>query len=351
MTHSPQEPGTPITPLGKASGLNPEMSHEISDTLQQGRTILLENNHYVALIDRKGAAIQGLWWREFKDSPAFPLAEPYGEESPYTCGQTLIPWPNRIEDAHFIFRNTLVRLEMTEPALENAIHGLATDTQWTVAERAADGSFVTLLYSHTPASGTGWPWEFIASLRYELTSDGLVVSASVENKSRSPMPWGYGAHPYITAGGAKLDECTLLAQVDDWWETTERNLPTGESRSVGDGVPQINRTCSMEDVWFDTPFTVSEQAPVTDGWRELARLTGSPLGGRKLSVVMDADGEFPWLQIFTTGEKTVPFPGKGRALAVEPMTCPPNAMVTGQDVIVVEPDMGWKGKWRLRAEV
>ncbi|HHY07889.1 MAG: hypothetical protein WAN89_07615 [Lawsonella sp.] len=339
-----------LEPLGKVAGLTADLRDEIAQSIQSGRSLVLHNKNYVALIDRRGAALQGLWWRDKEDATALPLAEPYGQESPYTCGQTLVPWPNRIEDAHFIFRNTLVHLEMTEPDLDNAIHGLATDVVWTVSERAADNSFATLLYSHSPASGTGWPWEFIASVRYEVTAEGLVVSAGVENKSRSAMPWGYGAHPYITAGGADLDESTLLAQVDDWWVTTDRNLPTGEMHPVGEGTPEINRQCLMKDVWFDTPFTVSTLAPIHDGWQELARLTAEVDDNKKLAVVMEADGEFPWLQIFTTGEKTVPFPGKGRALAVEPMTCPPNAMVSGQDVIVVEPGLGWTGKWRLRAD-
>lgn len=339
-----------LSPLGKVAGLTPELGAEVARSVLSGRSLILHNKEYVAVIDRQGAALQGLWWRENSEAVALPLAEPYGAESPYTCGQTLVPWPNRIEDAHFIFRNTLVRLEMTEPALDNAIHGLATDVVWTVSERAADSSFAALFYSHSPASGTGWPWEFIASVRYELTAEGLVVTAAVENKSRSAMPWGYGAHPYITAGGAELDKSTLLAQVDDWWVTTDRDLPNGEHHPVGEGVPAINRPQLMKDVWFDTPFTISEMAPVHDGWRELARLTGECGNGKKLDVVMEADDEFPWLQIFTTGEKTVPFPGKGRALAIEPMTCPPNAMVTGEDVIVVEPNRGWRGKWRLRAD-
>lgn len=339
-----------LKPMGKVAGITPALRTEITQSVKSGRTLILHNSEYVALIDRQGAALQGLWWREDRDGIGLPLAEPYGAKSPYTCGQTLVPWPNRIEDAHFIFRNTLVRLEMTEPELDNAIHGLATGVLWTVSERAADSSFVTLHYSHSPASGTGWPWEFIASIRYELTSDGLVVTAGVENKSRSAMPWGYGAHPYITAGGAELDDSTLLAQVDDWWVTTDRNLPTGEHHPVGEGVPAINRPHVMKDVWFDTPFTVSDMAPVNNGWRELARLTGKVADDKKIDVVMEADSEFPWIQIFTTGEKTVPFPGKGRALAVEPMTCPPNAMVVGKDVIAVEPRTGWRGKWRLRAD-
>lgn len=328
---------------------------EIEAQLVSGRTIALESGPYRALIDRQGAAIQGLWWTPSEGAAEIPLTEPYGAESPFTCGQTLIPWPNRIADAQFLFQETPVSLEMSEPALRNAIHGLATAALWDVSEKAADGSFVTLSFRSGPTLGNGWPWEFSVEVRYEVSAAGLTVAVSVINESRQEMPWGYGAHPYITAGGAALDTCTLEASVDEWWVTDDRNLPTGEHLPVGEGVPALRQPTSMEGVWFDTPFTVAKDTPVDVGWRELARLIGPAAEDQNISVVMDTDSGFTWLQIFTTGEKTVMFPGKdaeeGRALAVEPMTCPPNAMVTGQDVIVLQPLAEWSGQWRLHGEV
>jgi aldose 1-epimerase len=36
-----------------------------------------------------------------------------------------------------------------------------------------------------------------------------------------------------------------------------------------------------------------------------------------------------------------------RSIAVEPMTCPPNAFRTGTDVITLEPGMSWTGTWGI----
>ncbi|WQD12615.1 MAG: hypothetical protein U1U88_000649 [Lawsonella clevelandensis] len=74
----------------------------------------------------------------------------------------LIPWPNRIADAQFLFQETPVSLEMSEPALRNAIHGLATAALWDVSEKAADGSFVTLSFRSGPNSGQ---WMAVGILR------------------------------------------------------------------------------------------------------------------------------------------------------------------------------------------
>jgi aldose 1-epimerase len=36
-----------------------------------------------------------------------------------------------------------------------------------------------------------------------------------------------------------------------------------------------------------------------------------------------------------------------RSLAVEPMTCPPNALADGGDLIVLDPGADWSGTWTL----
>ena len=36
-----------------------------------------------------------------------------------------------------------------------------------------------------------------------------------------------------------------------------------------------------------------------------------------------------------------------RSLAIEPMTCPPNAFADGVDLVVLEPGETWAGSWTL----
>ena len=38
------------------------------------------------------------------------------------------------------------------------------------------------------------------------------------------------------------------------------------------------------------------------------------------------------------------------AIAIEPMTCPPNAFRTGTDVIRLEPGGSWRGRWGISVE-
>ena len=56
------------------------------------------------------------------------------------------------------------------------------------------------------------------------------------------------------------------------------------------------------------------------------------------------DGSHKWVQVF------VGPPGRRDILAVEPMTAPPNALATGQDLIVLDPDETVTVAWGLRAQ-
>jgi aldose 1-epimerase len=36
-----------------------------------------------------------------------------------------------------------------------------------------------------------------------------------------------------------------------------------------------------------------------------------------------------------------------QGVAIEPMTCPPNALRTGKDLSVLEPGQGWSASWGI----
>ena len=54
---------------------------------------------------------------------------------------------------------------------------------------------------------------------------------------------------------------------------------------------------------------------------------------------------YRWLQVFT-GEPLGP--GRRKAVAVEPMTCPPNAFVTGDDLLVLQPGETVTHTWGIQ---
>ena len=76
-----------------------------------------------------------------------------------------------------------------------------------------------------------------------------------------------------------------------------------------------------------------------------ASFVRQPLRGPLGELVLAVDGSWPWLQVYTGDQ--MPAGQRRRSLAVEPMTCPPNALADDQDLLVLEPDADWSGTWSL----
>jgi aldose 1-epimerase len=70
----------------------------------------------------------------------------------------------------------------------------------------------------------------------------------------------------------------------------------------------------------------------------------APDGIRSVEVWMDE--AFKHVTIYT-GEMVSPPERRRHGLAVEPMTCPPNAFVSGEDLLVLGPGESWFGRWGI----
>ena len=57
---------------------------------------------------------------------------------------------------------------------------------------------------------------------------------------------------------------------------------------------------------------------------------------------------FRYLMVYT-GDQVGEPQRRRTAVAIEPMTCPPEAFRTGVDLIELEPGKPWQGSWGLRS--
>jgi len=259
-----------------------------------------------------------------------PLILGYDEEAQATSGrgQLLLPWPNRIEDGRYSFAGTDHQLPITEVARGHASHGLTRWEAWTVRAHTSDA--VTLGYRLM--SRPGYPWTLDLTASYALSDDGLAVTVTATNRSGSPAPFASGAHPYLSPGG-RLDGWELTAPAATAVEVDGRLIPT---RTVAvEGSPLDFRLARrIDDLHLDTAY--GDLSRDADGWAEVR------LRGEDAELVVRMDRHHRWVQVFTGP------PGRRDALAVEPMTAPPNAFATGQDLIVLDPGETVTVRWALR---
>ena len=262
-----------------------------------------------------------------------PYCESFGvdESPPRGSGAVLVPWPNRVRDGRWTWRDAGQQLALTEPGLGNAIHGLLRHACW--RRYARTDSAVTLAAFLPPQPG--WPMPFQTTVTYEVGPDGLTVTHTVVNLGPAPVPFGVGVHPYLRVAGTDTDDCVLTLAAATVQPLDERNLPVGPPRPVS-GADDFREGRPLRGRRLDTPF--GDCAPQAGDDLVRHRLVG-PHGGLELW----ADPDFRWVQVFTPGDH----PGRGRAVAVEPMTCPPDALNSGRDLITLQPGETWTGRWGL----
>lgn len=217
----------------------------------------------------------------------------YGENEMCSSGrgQLLAPWPNRLAGGCYEWDGRTLQLPVNEISSGSAIHGLVRWACW----RAIDHAPGRVGLEHLLHPQPGYPFTLRLRVEYRLAETGLTVRTEAKNVGGEPCPFGVGHHPYVLAPTGQVDDLELA----------------GERI----GARQLDETRHQPG-----------------GWRV-------EVG----AVTVWADESWPWMQVFT-GD--LPDIGR-RGLAVEPMTCPPQAFHTGDGLIRLEPGHRWSGEWGI----
>jgi aldose 1-epimerase len=295
-----------------------------------GRQFDIRAGAYEATATELGGGLRRLAYR---GRPLVTAFEP-DELPPHGAGQLLAPWPNRIDGGRYEFGGVTMQLALSEAAKGNAIHGL---TRWANWEPAARGPGQVTL-THVLHGRPGYPFCLELSVSYELdASAGLAVTVTARNAGSQPAPYGTGSHPYLVAGDGLVDVCELELQASLWLPTDERGIPSGPPQDVTGSPFDFRTHRAIGDTKLDHALTGLARDQAGRAW---ARVTGPDI-----RLGLWAGQGYDWLQVFT-GDPLEPA-YRRRALAVEPMTCPANAFVTGVGRLSLAPGEAVTRQWGI----
>ena len=246
-------------------------------------------------------------------------------------GQPLMPWPNRLRDGRYEWDGEHHQLPLSEPEQANAIHGLVRWRNWHALERAPDRVTLGLTLYPTP----GYPFTLEFEIEYALAPDGLTVTTRATNAGERASPYGVGFHPYLSAGGP-IDAATLMIPARRVLVTDERAIPTG-SAEVADGPLDFRGARELGATVLDHCFTDLDR---DDDGR--ARVT---LAGAQRTIALWQDAAYGHVMVYT-GDGLSP-EKRRRGVAVEPMSCPPNAFASGEALIRLEPGERHTAQWGI----
>ncbi|WP_120004151.1 hypothetical protein [Nesterenkonia muleiensis] len=288
---------------------------------------------YAARISLRGGQLLSLTSQDPVTGSAQNLIVPAEQTAGAFAGAVLAPWPNRVVKASYVYDESTYQLPVNEEATGAALHGLLHDVDLAVQYQRE--SEVHLAGVIEPSEG--YPFRLEAVLVYRVAGQlGLTTTLSTryapqdDEEGAETAPFGAGFHPYLTAGDAPLRTCRLRLPATTVAKTKANGKVVGSHAVSGD--LDLTDGPLLAGLNIDHAYTNLPEG----GWS--AELMHGPSG---FMVRMIADT--PWAQVYT-GQAI-----GGAGVAVEPMTCPPNAFNSGRDLITLEPGTWHRVGYSLEA--
>ena len=244
----------------------------------------------------------------------------------------LHPWANRLGADRFELGGREVDLGLRDLPLkrdenELPIHGLLSAAPgWRVerhAEREHGGVLAASFdFGSYPHLLDAFPFPHRVAIEATLAGSELTIATAVEASGEVAVPIAFGFHPYLCLPGVARGEWALEAPVRERLGLDERGLPNGEREAV-----RIEPGPLGEHTYDDAFLAPAGSAPFV--------LSG---GGRRLELRLGES--YPFTQVYA--------PADTDAVAIEPMTAPTNALLSGADLSWVEPGGSFVARFSIR---
>lgn len=257
------------------------------------------------------ANVRGQWVDVLRPTP------PKTTNPSHTSSFLMLPWANRIAEGRFTFAGQAYQLKTTRDD-GTARHGDVRARPWHILQ--SDAAVQSLVFESREHEDVNWPFDFAAQQIFTLRDNQLTVMTAIFNREDSPMPAGFGHHPYF-ARPSDPAALSVTIPAAAYFPLTEAFLPLGDVQPVP---PELDFRTSRPvegDSYNHLLTQIDHQQPI-----ELA------YHGLGLRVRVELEPAYKHVLIFTpAGEPSV---------AIEPMT-----MATNAHNLPLDPDV--TGLWTI----
>jgi aldose 1-epimerase len=250
----------------------------------------------------------------------------------YFSGEILAPWPNRIADGKYSHNGEEFELKINEVARNNALHGLVFDKSWNVSSVRENRISLKIRIDDR----SKYPGILELQITYELGDQGLLSTLTATNCSNLVLPYGASTHPYLTVPGVdSVDKYFLQIGASEVYLTDEPRLLPIKLVDVADATLDFRQPARIGSRFIDHAFKLDPT------FASSVSITADSGEG----VVMSFNDAATWVQVHTA-DRNGAIDGR-KSLAIEPMTCPPDAFNSGRDLILIKPGQSHVLSWRL----
>lgn len=233
----------------------------------------------------------------------------------------LAPFPNRIKDGQYAFEGKTYQLPINQVKEQNAMHGLLFDKTFKIESMQTKNNqaYLTLSYLYK-GDADGYPFPFKCKVSYIWNPEQFLnISVSIENTGQTALPAGFGWHPYFTFPDV-VDKLALQLNCTHQYKVDERMIPTMETQTF-DGFQNINL---INETQFDDCFALPQN-------KTIATTLKDKNNGIELSIILETGKhQYNYIQIYTPKDR--------KSIALEPMTCMPDAFNNGEGLWKLQPE-------------
>jgi aldose 1-epimerase len=250
-------------------------------------------------------------------------------QSGRTCGIPLLhPWANRLDAMRYraagkeVLLDTATSIGHDDKGLP--MHGIPWPRlTWQVMDED-DSSLNARLDWASDERLAVFPFPHRVEMNIVLRFDTLSVETILRADESSAVPVSFGFHPYVRLPGLPRGEWQVNLPAMTRLLLDERSIPTGEEAPV----PAFD--AKLGDRAFDDGFSLLDA-------HALFSIVGN---GRRITVEF-VEG-YPYAQVFAPRDKDY--------IAIEPMTAPANALVSGRGLRLIEPSGLFRATFRVNVQ-
>jgi len=238
-------------------------------------------------------------------------------------GTLLSPFPNRIKDGSYNWNGKTYQLALNHAAEGHAIHGLVFDKYFAVeALESSETSAKAIVVYHYLGENQAYPFAYALSLTLTFDAKGLHLLTEVTNNTDENIPFGLGWHPYFSTG-TPVDQWEVSLPTNKVYAVDGRMIPTGQAEDYS----EFRTAKTFGATQLDTCFSA---------------------GGEGVTTIVDGDirlaihqnvNEYGFLQVYSPADRL--------SLAIEPMTCAPDAFNNGLGLLVLAPQEKRSFSWSV----
>ncbi len=248
-----------------------------------------------------------------------------------TAGIPLLhPWANRLGGTRYSAVGRDVVLDPASPLLhvdENGlpIHGVPwAKLAWEATDVRQDHFAARLDWTRSDLLAI-FPFRHRLEIVATIRDDGLTLATTLIADPAGPVPVSFGFHPYFGLPDLPRSQWRLELPAMRRLLLDRHGIPTGEEQ------PFAGFAGPLGDCVFDDGFAVLDERP------------SFSLSGADHRITVEFLAGYPYAQIFAPKGKDF--------VALEPMTAPTNALVSGRGLQLVEPGAEFRTAFRIGVEM